>query len=59
MWITNAAMSPIRSAHSKKVRGNARLADVAEPLGVVVDVLLAEVHLEVADHVGEHEARAT
>ena len=39
------------------MRGSAGSPSVAEPLAVHVEVLLAQVHLEVADHVGEHEAQ--
>ena len=36
--------------------GEDRYEDLAQELAVVVELLGPEVHLEVADHMGEHEA---
>ena len=43
-------------SHSTTVRGQDRHEQLAEELAVVVEVLGPEVHLQVADHVDEHEA---
>ena len=56
MWSTNAAISPMRSSHSDHGAGQDRHEELAQELAVVVEVLGAQVHLQVADHVDEHEA---
>jgi magnesium chelatase subunit I len=56
MWNTNARISTIRIVHSKNVRGSRCAGHVAQRLAVEVDLLLGEVELQVADHVGEDEA---
>ena len=38
------------------MRGTSGYEQLPEELAVVVQVVGAQVHLEVADHVGEHEA---
>ena len=57
MCRTKAASRPMRSTQSTNVRGKKRVAELAEPLAVLVEVLGAEEQLEVADHVGEDEAQ--
>ena len=46
----------MRSSHREHGAGEERHEELAEELAVVVEVLGAQVHLEVAEHVEEHEA---
>ena len=50
-------MRPMRRSHRATVRGRIGHEQLAEELAVVVEVLGAQVHLQVPDGVGEHEAR--
>ena len=57
MWRAKAAMSAdAQQPRARTCAGGSARASVAEALAVVVDLVRAQVHLEVADHVDEHEA---